>query len=81
MLDSLSNPEFRISYRMPFRLVKLHQKISGCFRSAVTVHGHSRLMSNIMTCRQHGTNDHDAVEMYVKDATPLLIRECLDMLA
>jgi transposase len=63
------------------RWVKLHQKISGCFRSMETGQGHCRLMSYIMTCRQHGISDYDAVEMLVKGETPLFISEWLDMLA
>jgi transposase len=63
------------------RWVKLHQKISGCFRCMETGQGHCHLMSYIMTCRQHGISDYDAVEMLVKGETPLFIREWLDMLA
>jgi hypothetical protein len=33
-----------------------------------------------MTCKQHGTNDFDAVEKTVKGETPLFNRERLEML-
>jgi transposase len=60
------------------RWVKLHLKISGCYRSLESGQGYCRLMGYVMTCRKNGIGAYDAIERLMRRETPLFIREWLE---
>lgn len=52
------------------RMLKVQQKISGCFRSLIGAKIHCRIRSYISTCRKHGIRATEALEMLFKGELP-----------
>jgi transposase len=52
------------------RMLKVQQKISGCFRSFIGAKIHCRIRSYISTCQKHGIRATEALEMLFRGELP-----------
>lgn len=59
------------------RMIKIQQKISGCFRSMKGAMNFCRIRSYISTCRKHGVSAHDALELIFNGKLPDFLQEKL----
>jgi transposase len=51
-------------------MVKVHQKISGCFRTIDTANDYALFRSYLLTCEKHGLSQFDAMEMLLDKQLP-----------
>jgi len=89
LLERLRNFEedvlrFMVAKEVPFtnnqgendlRMTKVHQKVSGCFRSSVGANIFCRIRSYISTCRKHGVSSSDALRLLFRGEHPEFMRE------
>jgi transposase len=61
----------------PVRTLKVHMKISGCFRSLENAQGYCRMWGYLESCGKHGIEAAKAIRMLVKGETPEFISEAL----
>jgi transposase len=61
----------------PVRMLKIHSKISGCFKSVDMAEGFCKMRSYIVTCKNNGISAYHAIEMLVKGQTPNFIKDTL----
>jgi transposase len=54
----------------PVRMIKVHMKISGCFRSPEHANGFLRMHGYIVTCKRHGMSAYQAVKMLIEGQIP-----------
>jgi transposase len=59
------------------RVLKLHMKISGCFKSLEMAASYCRMRGYIDTCRKHGINAYKAIQMALSGQRPYFIAERL----
>jgi transposase len=52
------------------RMIKVHQKISGCFRSWEGAYHFCRIKSYLSTCEKHDITSAEALKMLFEDQTP-----------
>ncbi|MGK0442839.1 MAG: transposase, partial [Pseudohongiellaceae bacterium] len=52
------------------RMTKVHQKISGCFRSMKGAEMFCRIRGYLSTCRKQGVNSSDALELLFNGELP-----------
>jgi transposase len=57
------------------RMIKVHQKISGCFRSGEEAYYFCRMKSYLSTCGKHDISPADALKMLVEGQIPGLMLE------
>jgi transposase len=91
LLERLWNNEdaelrFMTSKAVPFtnndveqahRVLKLHMKISGCFKSVEMAASYCRMRGYLDTCRKHGINAYTAIKMAMAGQRPRFIAERL----
>jgi transposase len=58
------------------RMIKVHQKVSGCFRSRNGARIFARVRSYISTCRKQGLSPTDALTMLFKGDMPPFVKNC-----
>ena len=58
------------------RMIKVQQKVSGCFRSRNGARIFARVRSYISTCRKHGLSPTDALTMLFKGELPPFVKNC-----
>jgi len=89
LLERLRNFEedvlrFMVAKEVPFtnnqgendlRMTKVHQKVSGCFRSSVGANIFCRIRSYISTCRKNGVSSSDALRLLFRGEHPEFMRE------
>jgi transposase len=61
----------------PVRMIKVHLKISGCFRSLKMAQGFCRMRSYIVSSQKNGINAYQAIKMLMNDETPKYIDDAL----
>ena len=57
------------------RMMKVQQKISGCFRSMTGAHIHSRIKSYLSTCIKTGVGSRDALELLFRGELPDFVKQ------
>jgi transposase len=62
----------------PFRMLKLHMKVSGCFKSEEYGKGYCRTLGYLMSCKNHGIGAYEAITMLLNNETPSFITEILE---
>ena len=62
----------------PIRAIKLHLKVSGCFRSEEMGEGFLLMMGYLDYCRKNGINGFEAIKMLIIDEAPEFITKWLD---
>ena len=60
------------------RMMKVQQKISGCFRSMEGAHIHSRIKSYLSTCMKNGVGSREALELLFRGELPQFIIEACE---
>jgi transposase len=61
----------------PIRMIKVHMKISGCFKSLDYAQGFCTMRGYLVTCMKNGINAYEAITMAVKNEVPAFITERL----
>jgi transposase len=61
----------------PVRMLKVHMKISGCFKSTDMAERFCKMRSYIVTCKKNGLSAYHAIEMVIKGQTPEFIKNRL----
>jgi transposase len=55
-------------------MVKLHTKVSGCFRSLEMAKGFCKMRGYVVFCKENGISAYDAIKAIVKGKTPEFIK-------
>jgi transposase len=63
----------------PVRMIKVHMKISGCFRSFQMGQGFCKMRSYIVSSQKNGVNVYQAIKMLVNGEVPQFITTRLAM--
>jgi transposase len=61
----------------PVRMLKVHSKISGCFKTIGMAEGFCKIRSYIVTCKNNGMSAYESIQMIVKGQTPKFINDTL----
>jgi transposase len=59
------------------RMIKVHAKISGCFKTMEMAQGFCRMRGYIKSCEKNGIRAFEAIKMIAKRETPNFIKERL----
>ena len=57
------------------RMTKVHQKISGCFRSMEGAKTFCRVRSYLNTCRKHGVTAGEAMTLLFRGQLPAFVKD------
>lgn len=57
------------------RMIKVHQKISGCFKTIETAKQFCRIRSYLSTCQKHGISATEALELLFNNKLPKFIQK------
>jgi transposase len=62
----------------PIRMIKVHMKVSGCYRSENSARISLRMGGYLVTCKNHKINRFKAIKMLIKNEEPWFITEVLE---
>lgn len=77
MVDSITPFTNNLGER-DIRMIKVQQKISGCFRSIDTANHFCRVRAYLSTCKKNGVSASDALEMLFNRKLPEFLQKILD---
>ncbi len=77
MLDSITPFTNNLGER-DIRMIKVQQKISGCFRSIETANHFCRVRAYLSTCKKNGVSASEALEMLFNKKLPDFLQKILD---